>query len=100
MTPVDSPPVSSEDLRALLEAPVPSVLSYKGCPGHPVCLGTQEMHRLKHGNHSDVAGEVGSLRELLVDAELLSSRRAEVLLNFNRPEDWNQGEGADISYEQ
>ena len=83
----------------LLDAPCPSVLSFKGSPGHPVCLGAQEIQRLQHEEPSK-AGAVGSLRELLVDADMLASERAEVLLNFNRPEDWNRGIGASISYEQ
>ena len=92
VTPVDCPPVSSSDLQALLDAPSPSVLSHDHLPGHPVCLGRREIERLC-GSDS----RVEHLRSLLNEAVLVSSERAEVLLNFNRPADWKKWVGGDVS---
>ena len=46
-------------------------------------LGSHQMEQLRRKNP-----QVKSLRDLLVDAERVPSKRNEVVLNLNRPEDW------------
>ena len=82
VTPVDTVPVSDQDLSGLLACRGAALLVHRGAPGHPVLLGGEELAKLR--------GEAwqGTLRDLLVEAEHVPSPRPAICLNMNRPEDW------------
>jgi len=82
VTPVDTPPVGTDDLSLLLEAGGPAVLGYKGQRGHPVVLGEDQLRQLRE---EAVPPHLGFLME---GARVLESESADCLLNFNHPEDW------------
>ena len=82
VTPVDTVPVSGEDLERLLACESAAVLAHGGKPGHPVLLGPEELRRLGE------EGWNGTLRDLLHGAQRVESQRSSIRLNLNRPEDW------------
>ena len=84
VTPVDTVPVSAEDLERLLNCESAAVLSHEGKPGHPVLLGSKELRRLGE------QGWDGTLRDLLGGAQRVESQRSSIRLNINRPEDWER----------
>ena len=88
VAPVDTVPVSAEDLSSLLACEGAAVLSYRQAPGHPVLLGPDELVRLRAETWR------GTLRDLLQDARKVPSQRASICLNMNRPEDWNHWRSA------
>jgi len=82
VTPVDAPPVGLIDLRALIESGPPSVLSWDGCGGHPVIIGSLEVEHILRG------GVVGGLRSLLLGAKHVPAITPDILCNLNTPELW------------
>jgi len=74
LTPVDVPPANDADLRALIDASGPAVLSFDGRDGHPVRL--------------DPPHTLLRLDVRLQLAERIPSGDADRLLNLNTPEDW------------
>ena len=82
VTPVDTVPVHSDDLRALLACSSSAVLTHQGKPGHPVLIGSSALNQFRSG------AAVSSLRDLLFGATPVESAYSSVLLNFNRPLDW------------
>ncbi len=74
LTPVDVPPASAADLRALIAASGPAVLTFGGHDGHPVRLDPP------HG--------AGRLDERLVTAARIASEDPDRLLNLNTPDEW------------
>ena len=84
VTPVDTVPVSTEDLERLLSCESAAVLAFDGKPGHPVLLGSEELRRLRDDDWE------GTLQDLLVSAERVESQRSSICMNLNRPEDWER----------
>lgn len=82
VTPVDTVPVSDQDLSGLLACRGAALLVHRGAPGHPVLLGGEELAKLR------AEAWQGTLRDLLVEAEHVPSPRPAICLNMNRPEDW------------
>lgn len=74
LTPVDVPPASPADLRALIRASGPAVLTFGGRDGHPVRL--------------DPPHTAGRLDERLVNAVRVPSEDPDRLLNLNTPDAW------------
>lgn len=74
LTPVDVPPAREVDLRRLLAAPGPAVLTHGGQDGHPVRVDPP--HRLAR------------LDERLRGALRLETDDPAVLENLNTPEEW------------
>ena len=83
VTPVDIPPVSPTDLRALVNVAPPAVLSWQGESGHPVMIGKAEM---EHIILRDVSG---GLRSLLTHARSVPAGTRDILCNLNTPELWS-----------
>jgi molybdenum cofactor cytidylyltransferase len=84
VTPVDIPPVSPADLRALVSETPPAVLSWQGASGHPVMIGKSEV---EHIISNDVNG---GLRSLLGRARSVPAETGDILCNLNTPELWSK----------
>ena len=91
VAPVDTVPVSEEDLSALLFSETPAVLAYASRPGHPVILGPEELARLNDPCWT------GTLRDLLGQAVPVKSQRSSICLNMNRPQDWEHWRSSGFS---
>lgn len=75
LTPVDVPPASPADLRALLDAGGPAVLAFDGRDGHPIRLDPPHL-------------------PVRLDARTAGARRLAVgdpdrIVNLNTPTEWN-----------
>ncbi|MSQ01426.1 MAG: hypothetical protein EXR71_05970 [Myxococcales bacterium] len=74
LTPVDVPPATLGDVRRLLDAAGPAVLTYRGADGHPVRL--------------DPPHERGRLDRRLVGATRIPVDDPARILNLNTPDQW------------
>ncbi|MCB9793262.1 MAG: NTP transferase domain-containing protein [Alphaproteobacteria bacterium] len=83
LSPVDVPPPSEAELRALLAAPPPAALSWQRTPGHPVLIGITEIQALRNAPPPE-----GGLRALMPRPALVEAEGPGATLNLNTPGQW------------